>query len=176
MTLASRVLAEHDFVCELDERLCLADGCAQIGTADVEESIVGLVLEREEPAKRLSRAFAAGLHLLNQGDCFAVVLAARATTKRLAAGCVGRGDAREDSDSGRGAAVLHVVAFAGGELRDIEKLARVLEARFGVARRMAVCLWLCATLGGAQYRAEISAVDGQRVALDLFDDGSVFAA
>jgi hypothetical protein len=128
------VMLPHDLVGELHQRPRLAQRSPKVLSADVEQSVVRLVLEAEQPAQQTGRLLATRHDLLHELRCLAMVLAACAPAERRTAGCVRRGDACKNRQCSGRAGVFDVAAFTSDQLRDVEELAGVLQTSSGLCR------------------------------------------
>jgi hypothetical protein len=134
MELHAAALTPEDGLGESDKLRCLSYRRLQILSADIEEAIVRLIFEVDQPPKGGRCCLPARLNLPQKILGFMVTLPARPTTQSLAAGGVRGSDSSQHGERCRDAQVVGVL-LASGQLCNLLKLPGVVEAPLGIGLR-----------------------------------------
>jgi hypothetical protein len=106
----------------------LAQGCLEVLTANVEEAVVRLILEAQQPTQSFGCFRTLWLDLLNESGGLLMILTARAASKRSTTRRIRSSDSCQDGESAGGAGIFHVPGFASGHLGDFEEFPAMSEA------------------------------------------------
>jgi hypothetical protein len=118
----------HDSLSECNQVVRLTQGRLELTTTYVEQAVMRLSLEIQQPPERLRRTLAVWLDDLDQIHGGTMILAPRPASQNLATRSVGRSDPGKDDERGGLTRILDVVAFSGDQFGDVYELVCMAQA------------------------------------------------